>query len=339
MLNEMDFKFSEVGWGMYPNRFIEEFTNELLCLFRKDPPDLILSDSSLPAPAFAAERLNIPWVSIQTTLPVPDHLLPGGPHVQKKLQRNYQNYLNETRDKLGLNVLPLDRVRGDLAGLSDRLHLITVLPELVHSGETFPASSEFIGPCLPSGTESRTFEKDPSRPLILVCTSSIKDPHPKQLCREYAQAAIEAFGKKEVQVVICSNEASPEKLPPNIHWVNTYPNHDFYMPVADIVITHGGCGTLQKGLLLGKPMLIVPLGGDHNVLAQRCKDLGVAEVLPPDFISPVNIGELTKQLLKPTFTDRCAALAAPLQKRFSNKLAASLIENKIFYKKGSHEEW
>ncbi len=53
------------------------------------------------------------------------------------------------------------------------------------------------------------------------------------------------------------------------------------LPQVDLVVTHGGNNTVQECLALGKPMLMVPFGGDQIENAARVERLGVGEALNP----------------------------------------------------------
>jgi UDP:flavonoid glycosyltransferase YjiC (YdhE family) len=50
---------------------------------------------------------------------------------------------------------------------------------------------------------------------------------------------------------------------------------------ADVVLSHGGCGTTHEVLAGGKPMLLLPGHMEQLMLAQRVLRLGAGMVLPP----------------------------------------------------------
>ena len=58
------------------------------------------------------------------------------------------------------------------------------------------------------------------------------------------------------------------------------------MPRCDLVITHGGHGTLARALVSGCPVVVVPAGGDMAENAARVDWAGVGVRLAPRFCTP-----------------------------------------------------
>jgi len=51
------------------------------------------------------------------------------------------------------------------------------------------------------------------------------------------------------------------------------------LPHCDLVVSHGGSGSVIGALAAGLPSLLIPLGADQPQNAERCSQLGVARVL------------------------------------------------------------
>jgi len=51
------------------------------------------------------------------------------------------------------------------------------------------------------------------------------------------------------------------------------------LPRCDLVVSHGGSGSVTSALAHGVPMVLIPLGADQPLNAARCEALGVARVL------------------------------------------------------------
>ncbi len=60
---------------------------------------------------------------------------------------------------------------------------------------------------------------------------------------------------------------------------------------CDLVLTHGGSGTVMAALTHGLPMVIVPITADQPENAERCAALGVAQVIPLATLSAERLAE------------------------------------------------
>ena len=67
--------------------------------------------------------------------------------------------------------------------------------------------------------------------------------------------------------------------PRHIH-VAPYLPQSLLFPQCDLVITHGGSGTVRTALVHGLPMVILPIAADQPENARRCAALGAAVVIP-----------------------------------------------------------
>ena len=69
--------------------------------------------------------------------------------------------------------------------------------------------------------------------------------------------------------------------PANVH-VERFIPQNLLLPQCDLVVTHGGSGTMLDALSHGLPMVIIPIAADQPVNAQLCVELGVARVVTPE---------------------------------------------------------
>lgn len=67
---------------------------------------------------------------------------------------------------------------------------------------------------------------------------------------------------------------------------------ELLLPVCDLVVSHGGSGSLLGALAHGLPSVLFPMGADQPHNAQRCVDLGTACVLDPVRATPDEINAL-----------------------------------------------
>jgi MGT family glycosyltransferase len=69
--------------------------------------------------------------------------------------------------------------------------------------------------------------------------------------------------------------------PANVH-VERYIPQNMLLPLCNLVVTHGGSGTMMDALSLGLPMVMIPISADQPVNARLCAELGVARVVSPE---------------------------------------------------------
>jgi MGT family glycosyltransferase len=116
------------------------------------------------------------------------------------------------------------------------------------------------------------------------------------------------------------------ELAPNM-WGAEFVPQTSVIPLADLVITHGGNNTTTECLHFGKPMIVLPLFWDQYDNAQRVDELGLGVRLDTYGFSD---GELTSAISRLVGDDalrgRLARGAAQIQARQGLRTAADLIE-------------
>lgn len=93
------------------------------------------------------------------------------------------------------------------------------------------------------------------------------------------------------------------------------------LPLCDLVISHGGSGSVMGALAHGIPSLLIPMGADQPLNAKRCSDLGVAQVLDANKATSSEILAAVATLLEhpsyrreaERFRSEIAALPEPAQ--------------------------
>lgn len=301
LIDRSGLNYEELGWDKYPDTFIEEMIDELYHKLKDKPVDLIINDSSLCAPSYLAELLNIPWVSFQTTVPIHDRDVPGKPAVHKRVRELLLKELNRIRQKYKLQPLvDFIRTRGDYLGLSPHLHLVLVYPELINDPSALPSSTQVIGDCsyeeANPALEKRISETS-SYPTITVCTSSVPRFEFQELTISLIENCLQVFDKDPYSLFfsLTSDIKSNLKMTKNTHIIREFPNHNILFKFSDLVVTHGGCGTLQKSMKYGVPMIVLPMGADHENLGSIVEKLGVGKMLPPEKLD--RLGEYRDAIL------------------------------------------
>jgi UDP:flavonoid glycosyltransferase YjiC (YdhE family) len=266
-------------------------------LVRSFAPDVAVSDILTAAPALAAELEGVP---VATLVPhLYPHLPPGFPPysigarlprtaagralwratdrlVAVGLERGRREY-NECRGRLGLGPLPYVHT-----GVSRSLALVASLPQLEYPRD-WPRWTRVVGPLL---WEPESAPVEPPRgdgPVVLVAPSTAQDPSQVLL-----RAALEGLAAEPVRVIATWNGREPaEPLPaPRNAVVVDWLSYSKTMPACDLVVMHGGHGTLMRALASGCPVVISPAGGDMAENAARVDWAGLGVRLPRRLCTP-----------------------------------------------------
>ncbi|HEX3198426.1 MAG TPA: glycosyltransferase [Propionibacteriaceae bacterium] len=86
------------------------------------------------------------------------------------------------------------------------------------------------------------------------------------------------------------------EVPNNVH-VERFVAQSAVLPLVDLIVHHGGTGTVLSALEVGLPQLLLPQGADQFYNAQILPATGVARALPNEAQQPGAIAEAVQALL------------------------------------------
>jgi UDP:flavonoid glycosyltransferase YjiC (YdhE family) len=302
-------------------------------------PDAVVSDILTVAPALAAEMAGCRRVTlVPHVYPVHESGLPffafgaqpprtpvgtalwkaAEPVLVQGLKRGRRE-MNETRAAVGLP--PLEEFHG---GLSTDLVLVATFPQLEYP-RRWASNTHVTGPMtfelehpdveLPAG----------NGPLVVVAPSTAQDPERKLLLW-----ALEALAGQPVRVLATTNQLDlPVPMPeaPANAKVVDWLSYSQAMPLADLVITHGGHGTVCRALGAGTPVLCCPAVGDMAENGARVQWAGVGLMLPWRLTGPRSIRAVVRRMLgEDGFATRARELASWAAANDGAATGAGLIE-------------
>jgi UDP:flavonoid glycosyltransferase YjiC (YdhE family) len=272
-----------------PYQAVERATRETVSLVRAVSPAAVVADILTLAPALAGELEGVP---VCTVIPHVDPRMPPGsapyscgarlprtragralwhgtdPLLRHGLQLG-RRQLNETRRRLGLPAL--ERVHG---GISEALALVATFPQLEYP-RTWPPGTHVVGPLMWEPPAAAVELPPGDEPLVLVAPSTSQDPGQTLL-----HAALEGLARLPVRVLASANRQIPAvAVPANARLVD-WVSYARTMPACELVVCHGGHGTVARALASGCAVVIVPAAGDMNENAARVEWAGVGVRLP-----------------------------------------------------------
>ena len=295
--------------------------HETVPLVRDFAPDVCVADVLTTAPGLAAEICGVPWATlVPHVFPAMD---PGSPvysigarrprtpagrwlwtQAARPMARGLEQgrrELNESRRRLGLPPLPWVH-----NGLSRRLTLVGTLPELEYP-RTWPDWARVVGPLLWEPPSAGVAPPPGPGPVVLVAPSTAQDPEHRML-----RAALDGLAREPVRVIATYNGRAPDppvRVPPNavlVDWLS----YARTMPACDVVVSHGGHGTLVRALTLGCTVVVCPAAGDMNENAARADWAGLGVRLPRRLLGPRALRlAVRRALTDPAMRGRVAALA------------------------------
>jgi len=286
----------------YNRRLVEEYIEDELTLIGRLKPDLVLNDFRLPL-AISGRLSNVPFVNILnaylTNYYAPRRRAPHDlwltkligkrattaimPHIMRFVTNAYARPFNDAAAARGLaaftNILDVME--------SPFLNLVCELEEFMPVAGA-PNTFRYIGPILwePNVAAPKWLAAvDETKPIIYFTMGSTGFAH-------YYEALKHAFGGTDYQVLITTGgSADAGVLPANFHVAELAPALAI-IEKSDLVICHGGNGTIYQALSRGVPVLGIPTFHDQDFNMQRVEDLGVGKALYP--------GELNGAVLRAT---------------------------------------
>lgn len=298
-------------------RYVE---SEIACL-RELRPDAVVGDFRLTL-GISTEALGIPYVSLLngywTNYYAVRHHVPDSlavvealgtaipdllfPLLRRRFLRRAAAPFNRERARHGL------APRGNLFDVmaSDGLNLVVDLPEFTPV-EAMPASFRYAGPILwepdlPLPDWASRLER--GRPTVYATFGSTG-------AERLLDEIVALYASSEVQLVVGGIDAAGIRaLPDNVHVAKLLPGMKL-MALSDVVICHGGNGTIYQALSQGVPIVGIPTMHDQWFNMERVEALGAGLKVSERRFSRDRLRDAVDRVLhEPGFRAAARALSA-----------------------------
>lgn len=316
---------------------------DVLSTLEEVPAEIIAADFMLWGAYLGAEKAQLPLAALFHSIwPLPT---PGLPPFGMGFSRA-RGLLGHLRDDLfrrmavrfygaGLPRLNAARAALDLAPLDSAFDLFAQADRslvLTSQAFDFPAPSlpdgvRYVGP--PSDHPSAAtrwagpWAADDRRPLVVVSLSTTFQQQAGTV-----QRIIDALGALPVRALVTAGLAldpAAFRVPANTV-IESYIPHQQVFPQADLVITHGGHGTVITALAYGVPIICLPMGRDQGDIAARVvwhgAGLRLASRTRPDTLRRA----VQRVLAEPHFRDAARRLANDLRHENGGATAVAELE-------------
>lgn len=349
------FKLVEVLM-MFPSGYLE-FMNGIGAMFsrltfvarnvmkelEKIKPDMVVVDFALPGASLAAEKLEMPFTVIyHAGLCFKGPGIPpfgSGLAIGKEWGWRGRLYarLSETLEgkiafSMGLARKRLGLSPGTAEPYTPSPWLTLVLTTQAIEAPRHPPSDTvfFIGPCISGrealpGEDTFPFDALPQdKPKIYVSLGTFFNNRPRLFRKIFA-----SFPDDEYQIIVKAGGAydtlSSLQLPSHILLFRNVPQANL-LPEVDAVVSHGGNNTVNETLSSGKPLLVIPIGGEQGDNAAKVEYLGVGLRADKNRTTSREIRNMMDRLMNdPIFRERARSAAAEIERTDGSKTASQFI--------------
>jgi UDP:flavonoid glycosyltransferase YjiC (YdhE family) len=173
------------------------------------------------------------------------------------------------------------------------------------------------------GTADDPFPPRDGRPRVAITLGTVNNAQ-VALMRTLIEGAVVAGAH-----VVVALGADPESLgavPAGVV-VHTYLPMSTLLPAADVVVYHGGSGTMLAALAAGTPMVIVPLAADQPDNGDRAEAAGLARVLSAEVNAATVSAAIESVVADPSYRHRASEIAAEVAAMPGPDVALDRIES------------
>lgn len=285
---------------------LSNYVQEDLSIIDKYKPDVVISDKRTTA-CISTRIKKVPWITIANSIYLKEFWKGNGLDLSEKKLLNqfyyfigwvFVNFISRQAMKVPFHKITDQYAKASVYAQYDAdLKLVADVPEY-NSLSPLPSDAYFVGPLWWKGFEKKEpawFKKlDKTKPIIyLSLGGTIYN-------QDMFNNTVEAIDGTDYQLIVSLgpnfNKNKIGKLPKNI-WVEKYLPGQKACAISDIVIHHGGHGTVMQALKYGKPCVVIPHNYGQWYNAKRIERLKCGINLNPVKATWVNPNSLLKDAL------------------------------------------
>jgi UDP:flavonoid glycosyltransferase YjiC (YdhE family) len=284
---------------------------DLLDIIRDWRPDLVVRENTEFAGCVAAERAGIPHAALQITVAWTHFLEMVGENINR-LRATVDLPPAEVAETLYRYLLLFPRPPG--------LWNPAVPPPATMHPFRYTGFSQSGEEALPAWVAELE-----ERPTIYATMGTDFNS-----MTEILSAILAGLGSEPVNLILTiGRDRNPEEFgpqPDNVH-VERYIPQNLVLPYCDLVVCHGGSGTVMDAVSHGLPMVIIPIGADQPDNAQICAQAGVARIVQPSERTAANIRRAAREVLSdPAYTENVRRLRGEIEELPGLDHAAELLQ-------------
>ena len=317
-------------------------TRQIAGYARKWNADVVVGDYLLPAAMLGARLSNRPYVALyHSALPFPVKDAPpfgsglegASPNSEawRRAEERVQGFADFFDNKVAGAAkslgIPFKRTSLLTSPMSEELNLLTTIPELEPGLLPLQGPVVMTGPCLPrvenvDGDDPALQIPRHGKRRVYVSLGTVFNDQP-----HIFKSILEGISGLGLQAIVsagASYDRFGEQFDADVHVFRRVPQVAL-LPTVDVVVTHGGNNTVQETLVAGKPMVVVPFGGEQLVNARRVQQLGAGTTVLPGELDAASIRRAVETAFQPAVIERARTLGDALQAYDGTAIAAGKI--------------
>ena len=247
--------------------------------FKKDKPDLIVTDSACFWGKLSAMKYHIPYVVSTTTF---------------AFNQLSSSYMKQSFKEVADIIFGLPKVSKELKKLEQYGYHVKNVLSLVSSdndtdtvvytsqsfqpfAESFSSHYQFVGPSL---FDHYPINKQHDKDIIYISMGTIINDR-----LDFYQKCIDTLQDENVEIIISvGHDVHIEDLHFNKENVHIHPsvNQLDVLSKANLFITHCGMNSVCESLYMATPMVLFPQTAEQQAVARRTKEMGAGVMLEDD---------------------------------------------------------
>jgi MGT family glycosyltransferase len=323
---------------------LEAQARQLAVHVRRTGASVVVGDYLMPAALLGARLAERPFIALyHSALPFPAEGAPpfgtvlpesarGGDawrEAEARLTRmgaDFDSRIARAARRLGLEPPGDGLLRRPI---SRDLNLLATAPELEPGLLPLDGNVVMAGPCLAKGSAAvdgagqAVLDALPrDRRIVYVSLGTVFNGQPGVF--RALIAGVSAAGAHLVVSAGASFDALADLRSPSVHIHRRVPQVPLLRRV-DAVVTHGGNNTVQECLATGRPMVVIPFGGDQVSNAHRVERLGVGLRMSATALSADTVRTAVETLSEARFVERAREIARALETYGGTPAAADAV--------------
>ena len=273
--------------------------------------EVVVCEAPLFAAMAGAEATGLPCVELCTTVHA----------ATNDASRAFWNVgleaLNEARASVGLVALASVP---DLAAALDRV-LVLSINELADDVFPVPANLRYVGPPPEPNVPALRISGTGAIVLITFSTGNMGQAGVLQRVAD----AVAGLPVRAVLTLGPAMRGADLALADNVTAFGYLP-HAAVLPTAAATVTHAGHGTVMAALAHGVPLILMPMGRDQHVVAQRVAACGAGIIVDAHATTPDIAHAIQRLLNDPSYHERARELMSAIDRTTKADLAVRELE-------------